>query len=421
MYGGTDNRGAMPADPVTIDRGETDVQSARLVLVYGGRGVMAQRRGYVLIALAGILGLSILGAPLPAGAAPAKSTIARPTHLRPVQSKADCVAVLSLLAAICDSAVKQGDLQLIWDESDKAVTGYKVFRVDGGGHQLLGTVTKRYFLVKKPSEGYANLCFAVQALAGKQTSADSPRYCYAPGATATTRSFKASFTQTQVAWSASKVDCGSGPFPASAFFQAADKEGAFTAFFPPLRNEPPTSGSIGVLGVYAGAEAALLSLQQHADIFGYKQFCSGNYKGTNPSVQVNALAGMAFDLGELARHKFYSAALTLESVQTLVYTSGKFTLQGGGWCAVHVGAATREWRLSPLGNMTYSKRGLVTLSSHPQPGIDVSPIVSVWASQRYAAAYGFIVAGLLQPGPNPPTSEACLTKYASPSLKVVYF
>lgn len=348
---------------------------------------------------------------------------ARPTHLRPVQGKADCAAVLSLAAFVCDSAIKAGDLQLIWDESSKAATGYKVFRVDGGGHQLLGTATARYFLIKKPSEGYANLCFAVQAVVGKQTSADSARYCYTPGAAATTRSFTASRTVTQVKWSAPTINCASTPPPGSAFFQAADKRGSFTAFFPFLRNEQPTSGWIGVNGVYAGDETALLSVTVNSSgIFG-APFCTETkgYTGKTATVQVNALTGVAFDLGELARHKFYSAALTLESVQTLVYASGKFTLQGGGWCAMKLGAANREWRISPLGNLTYNKRGALTLGSHPPAQTDVTPIVSTWASQKYAASYGFIIAGLLVPGPNPPTSEACLTKFANPSLTVVYF
>lgn len=145
-----------------------------------------------MIVLAGILGLATVGASPPADAAPAKTTIARPTHLRPVQSKADCATVLSLLAAICDAAVKAGDLQLIWDGSDKTATGYNVYQVDRiGGHKLVGTPTARYYVVKKPREGYANLCFAVAATAGKQTSPESPRYCYAPDGTATTRSFQA--------------------------------------------------------------------------------------------------------------------------------------------------------------------------------------------------------------------------------------
>jgi len=154
-------------------------------------------------------------------------------------------------------------------------------------------------------------------------------------------------------------------------------------------------------------------------LFG-SNFCAVPANGI-ATAEVNALAGVGFDLGELARHKFYSAALTLESVQTLVIASGKATLQGGGWCAVKLGAANREWRLSPVGNLTYSKRGALALSAHPPAQIDVTPIVSTWASQKYAASYGFIVAGALVPGPHPPTSEACVTKFANPSLTVVYF
>lgn len=74
---------------------------------------MIHRSRFALTLLAAILGLCTLGAQLPADAA-----IARPTNLRPVQSKADCAAALSLAAVVCDAAVKAGDLQLIWDESN---------------------------------------------------------------------------------------------------------------------------------------------------------------------------------------------------------------------------------------------------------------------------------------------------------------
>lgn len=378
------------------------------------------------LSLGALLAAGILLASVAFASPPQPAAGARPTHLRPVQGKADCAAVLSLAAFVCDSAIKAGDLQLIWDESSKAATGYKVFRVDAGAHQLLGTATPRYFLVKKPSEGYANLCFAVQAVVGNRPSADSARYCYAPGATATTRALKASRTVTQVKWTAPTINCGgTTPPPGSAFFQAADKSGSFTAFFPFLKSEQPTSGWIGVNGVYAGDETALLGVNVNTPgsaLFG-NVFCGTGkgYNGKTATVQVNALTGVAFDLGDLASHKFYSAALTLESVQTLVFASGKFTLQGGGWCAVKLGAASREWRISPLGNLTYAKRGAIALSAHPPAQTDVTPIVSRWASQKYAAAYGFIVADLLPPGPNPPTSGACVTKFANPSLTVVYF
>jgi hypothetical protein len=366
------------------------------------------RHRFVSVLLTAVLGLCTLGAPFPAHAA-----IAPPTHLRPVQSKADCednapaAAVLPGAADPCDAVVKAGDLQLIWDESDKAVTGYKVYRVDQiGGHKLLGTVStsyNHYYLVKKPSEGYANLCFAVEASVGSQTSADSSHYCYAPGATATTRSFKPSHTVTQVAWTAPNVTYFGSPLPGSAFFQAADKYlgSAFTVFFPFLTSEQPISGRVGVSGVYAGNETAILEVAATA--------------------QVNALSGVAFDLGELVKHKFYSASLTLKSSQILTIRSKRATLSNSVWCATFVAAANREWRIAPLGNLTYGKSGLVTVGSRPKAPIDVTSLVFAWASVKYANNYGFIVGNPFPPGPSPPASQACLTKFATPSLQVVYF
>jgi len=385
---------------------------------------VSQRHRVVLTLLAATLGLCTLGASLSAGAA-----IARPTHLRPVQSKADCAAALSLLAAACGTAVTEGDLQLIWDESDKTAAGYKVYQVDQlGGRKLLGTSTARYYLVKKPPEGYANLCFAVAAYAGSHTSADSSHYCYAPGATATTRSFKPSHTVTQVAWKAPpSVACNgltvNQPQPGSVFFQAADKDygSAFTAFFPWLTNEQPQSGRVGVGGVYAGNEAALMRVDIHGGAFTIVN-CTVTQNQV-VTAQINALAGAAFDLGVLARHKLYSASLTLNASQTVGFASGKFTLSNGGWCPIFVGAANREWWLTPLGNLTYNNSGRVQVVSQPAAPIDVTSIVSTWVSVKYAnhANYGFIVTSTLPSGAVPLSSNACLTKFSSPSLQLVYF
>ena len=217
---------------------------------------MTRRHGVVLPLLAAIVGLSGLGV-LPAAAA---AVVAPPTHLRPVQSKTDCAAILSLAAFVCDAAVRAGDLQLIWDESDTAVTGYNVYRVDGGGHSLLGAAagTARYYVPKKPSGGYARMCFAVQASVGSQASADSARYCYAPGATAATRTFKPSRTLTQVTWSApAGVTCGGSVLFGSAFFRTVDKTfgPAFTVFFPWLTKEKWVSDTRSVNGAYGQPDA----------------------------------------------------------------------------------------------------------------------------------------------------------------------
>jgi len=53
--------------------------------------------------------------------------------------------------------------------------------------------------------------------------------------------------------------------------------------------------------------------------------------------------------------------------------------------------------------------------------VDVTAIVSSWASYRYRTNYGFIVANTLPPGAQPIVSNACMVKFSTPSLQVVYF
>lgn len=375
------------------------------------------RHRSVLFSLSAILGLCALGAPLPAGA----GVVAAPTHVRPVQSKADCATALSLLAAICGAAIKEGALQLIWDESSSAVDGFKVYRVDGGGHQLLGTASARYYVVPKRSEGYGNLCFAVEAYAGSETSKDSPHYCYAPGATATTRSFIPSHMVTEVDWKApSNLVCGLQNLPGSGIFQGADKilGGDFTALFPILSSELKTQGRIKADGLYAGNEWAILGANQYTwkSFFGAVASCTG----PTVAVHIKAIAGAAFDVGALTKHKLYSATLTLEASRTVGFPSQKFRLSKGGWCPIYVEVANREWWIAPLGNLTYKAFGRVKVATQPPIPIDVTSLVSSWASGR-GTNYGFILASTRLRGTAPRTSNACLMRFEKPSLQIVYF
>jgi len=382
---------------------------------------VSRRPRVVLALVAAIAGLCVLTVPLSAGAA-----IARPTNLRPVQSKADCAAALSLMAVICGTAVTEGKLQLIWDESDKGATGYKVYELGAGGQKLLGTSTARYYLVNRPSEGYANLCFAVAASVGSRASAESSRYCYAPGATAVTRSFKPTHTITQVAWTTpSGVACNgltvNAPEPGSFFFQGADKDfgSAFTAFFPWLTNESSTSGRVGIGGVYVGNEAAVMQVNVQSGAFTIVN-CTV-VQGQRITAQIHALGGAAFNLGSLVHHKLYSASLTLTVSQTVNVASNRATVSNGGWCPIFIGAANREWWLSPLGNLTYNNAARINVVSQPAAPIDVTSLVSAWASVRYANNFGFIVSSTLPTGAVPIVSNACLTKFSTPSLQVVSF
>ena len=191
-----------------------------------------------------------------------------------------------------------------------------------------------------------------------------------------------------------------------------------SVLFPWLANEPPTSGRVGVGDLYAGSETASLPVRNIGDPLP----CAGS-NDKAATVQVTALSGVQFDLRELAKHKLYSAALTLKSSQTLdIAPTGYFRLSNGGSCPTSVGAANREWRIAPLGNLTYGKSGLVTVGSQPRGPIDVSAIVSGWHSFTYRTNYGFIVANPLPPHLTYKTATAaCVTKFSPPSLEAVYF
>jgi len=326
-----------------------------------------------------------------------------------------------LLAAICDAAIPTGDLQLIWDELNKSVTGYKVYRVDGGSHNLLGaaTGTARYYLVNKQSGGYANQCFAVEAYVGSQTSADSSHYCYAPGATATTLSLKPSHTVTKVIWLSPSNEACSGPtpMPGSAYFKAANRDfgSAFTAFFPWLLNEKGTQSGRSVDGVYAGYEQV---------VWNRKGICKGGKYTVGLSyAQITAFGVAVFDLDlkTLAKHKLYSATMTLKPLQTVGFASGKTTLSSGRWCHTYVGSAGPN-----LTSDAPSAFGAAAVAPR-EASINAISLVSDWI--KYGINYGFLVA---PPSPPPPPywsypygaptgSDACLTKFSTPSLQLVYF
>ncbi|HLN15011.1 MAG TPA: hypothetical protein VK587_17565, partial [bacterium] len=79
------------------------------------------------------------------------------------------------------------------------------------------------------------------------------------------------------------------------------------------------------------------------------------------------------------------------------------------------------WWLSPLGNLTYNNAARINVVSQPAAPIDVTSLVSAWASVRYANNFGFIVSSTLPTGAVPIVSNACLTKFSTPSLQVVSF
>jgi len=364
----------------------------------------------VLVLLAAILGLCTLSAPLSAGPATSPS-VAPPTHLRPVQSKTDCAAALSLLAVICDAAVRAGDLSLIWDESENTVAGYKVYQYGGRGDTFLGTAPARYYVIKKPPGGYANLCFAVAAYVGSRTSPVSQRYCYAPGATATTRSLKPSHAATVVPY---LVVLNCPPNSAQSGASYSPRLPGVTVLFPWLPYM--AQGKQTLNGTYVGN-----AVSTHVPVA--TPSCQ-NSSVASVSVWMNAFSGVAFDTGSLRGHRIYSATLTLTALQTVTAAAGTFKLSNGGWCAMWVRAGINPWWLGPSGNLFGAPEGQVKVVSRPATGtIDVTATVAA-----FGLPYGIILMSPDTP-PNAPqnnylvpnATNTCLTKFSTPSLQVVSF
>jgi hypothetical protein len=327
------------------------------------------------------------------------------------------------LAVLCDAAVKAGDLQLIWNESDKSVTGYTVYQVSGGSHTRLGTAsgTARYYLVKRPSGGYANMCFAVEADVGSQASADSAQYCYAPGAAATNVSLKPSHASTYVSVTWSYYQC----LP-SEVFKAANRDfgSAFTMFFPWLLNdkEARSHGPIKD-GVFAGNETALWKNQPHCKLgLGYDYI---------QAAQIQAFADLDFglDLGTLANHKLYSATLTLEPSQSVILASGKVTLSRGHWCETYIGFSNGSGPPNIPSALAFSVPTIPRGQAKGAASLNITPFVSAfvyaWTYHHITNTFGI---GTTAPtGRNlqgylaPTASYVCLTKFSNPSLQLVYF
>ncbi len=111
----------------------------------------------------------------------------------------------------------------------------------------------------------------------------------------------------------------------------------------------------------------------------------------------------------------YSATLTLEPLQTVSLASGKVTSSRGQWCELWVGIS----------------QGPVVRGSGTS--VNVIDVVQPWiwygTSSQYGTTPQWGVVGefsvtpwLVYPAPSfPSETHACLTKFSTPSLQLVYF
>lgn len=362
---------------------------------------------------------------------PPSSSIPAPTDVRPVQSKADCVAALSITAFICDSLVKAGKLQLIWKEQAKRLDGYDV---DSGGdhaHFVTRVTTQppnlapvRYAYIPRPSTGYDGNCYTVRAYRGTLTSAPSKPYCVTPGATATVTTYQATTFLSLVHWSVPVVysSCKnstlSNQMSAGQIFTAISKFGV-TQLFPFLDSlGMQRNGSTRFGGTYVGGEAFGIVANYNGGPFSLCEVGQGVVIGY---ASVTARAGVKFNLGHLAHHTIYSATFTIAPSQELRAVASTFTLASNYSCATSIAAASHVWTKKNNFAFTGSSKIGLAQGAHTTVSADVTGIVSAWASHGNDGDNGFILADTAAEKGKPIFTYSCMTQFGDARLNVVSF
>jgi hypothetical protein len=373
---------------------------------------------------------AILAAFCAASAVPASAdAIPPPAGLRPVQNRQDCAFVSSITSAACDASVRAGKLQLLWDEPQGKIDGYKIFRVDGQRHVLISSsrngIAPAFSLIVKPRDGWKGKCYTVAAYAGSNQSADSAEYCVTSAAIATQKLLAADRLASLIHWTVPSLFKGcrgyapAGQLSPRQVFSMTQPSG-YTSFFPWLAGftDPELVGSTRQLNVaYAGVQAYSLTTGVDGN---FVTSCPANGNTIAGYAEVTARTGIDFNLRGLSGHKVYSATLSLDSPQALRNAGAKFLPANGYSCATSLAVAQSAWWKA--GEMPYIQQGQASfgLAAVPSLTLDVTPIVGQWAGNNDNGDYGFILRSHLEDG-SPVQSFACMTKYANPRLNVVYF
>jgi hypothetical protein len=418
------------------------------------------------------------------------------------QSNADVIALNADIIEKLPSGDPRSKYILIgatWTEDGNGPTGDYPKGNAVGTDDLMNTTLETYTQGSSTRQGTSFSCFACHSASSSGSLLVmshiypnlQPLWGKNLHPTVHTLTFKPSHKMTQVSWATpqstpvylSQVQdptnlCAGGSvqlsYPPSAWFQAANNwyGPAFTGFFPFLTSVQNNAGWVGIPGVFAGVEQAVLA---------------GTYSGDGvvgdcyifPASTVTAQSGVVFDLRKLGAHPVYSASLILNPLNVLKCCNGSYyqvpnggnTTSGpsggsggqgyykktphrplpvvtdkkgrrvqittfpppgpaaigdarAGWCPTSVFLSrTKWWSINPL-NLTYYIRDQVATIDPVVDGpasIDVTSLVSRWASTAHNDNDGFIVSiplSLFEA--NGYGSNACVMNF-DVSLQVVYF
>ena len=297
-----------------------------------------------------------------------------PRNLRAVVGAPDCATHVGVLGSlVCPDMIKSGNLLLGWDwravNGPDAIDGYRVYRVDGGLHQLVYTQANKQDVtlvdVAKPAGGYGGRCYAVTAYVATRESAASDAFCADGSVIAKT-----------------------------VMLQPTHLRG--------VQRLVSDNGNV-VTGEYG--EAGLQGL-----VVGYFYQETKHTLGDSFHNSISR-AAVSFDTGVLLVHRFVSARLKVH----VATSAGEGSNHS---CATAVGSGTGTWWQNKDWIDVQSAGSVAPTDAGPQITADVTPIVAAWL--RGEKNLGLV---LWNEDENLKafTNKRCETAYDSPVLEITYY
>jgi len=402
------------------------------------------RRHIYGVAVALVVG--VIGVAAMPQSASAATVPPAPRDLHEIMSKKECGTVPS--SSFCDSVIRGGGIALGWKGDTSVPSWYKIYRVDGGRHDLVITVSTTWAGLSKSKGPFAARCYEVAATLGTLASRPSGRWCAGRDSTPTVKTFTpsqfSSLSTRRVGLERGDDACGLniqgskilsglkslfGPLFASNFSWLGPGIDTGNTALPWTQTVQSSVREVGALG-------STFTIDSSTQAFSILQCGSlGSYHTTKNYASAYASIGVAFPLTGLSEHKVFSATLTLGIGPSTVIKSGKLARISGTSIRTSDFLCVREadpamapwWNAADIHLWGYrSQKASFALGPGVLVQADVTSIVQTWADDHDAGDNGFILRGTLDPTTAPgilpsPGLAACVTQYMTPKLVVVYF
>jgi len=395
------------------------------------------------VAVAVVVG--VIGAAMPQSASAATAPPA-PSDLHEIMSKKECGTVPP--PSFCDGVIRGGGIMLAWKGDTSVPSTYKVYRVDGGRHDLVIAVYTTWAALSKSKGPFTARCYEVAATLGALASRPSGRWCAGRDSTPTAKTFTpsqfSSLSTRRVGLERGDDACGLnipgskilsglqslfGPLFASNFSWLGTGIDTGNTVLPWTQTVQSSVHEVGALG-------STFVIDSSTQAFSFLQCGTlGSYHTTKNYASAYASIGVAFPLKELSAHRVFSATLTTGIGPSTVLKAGKLARISGlstrtsdSLCVKDADAAVAPWwNAADLHLWGYrSQKASFVFGPTASVQADVTSIVQAWADDHDGGDNGFILRGNLDPTTMPgvlpsPGLAACMTQYETPKLQVVFF